>query len=156
MAEGPPTAPAFNPNTMGGMGGGQPAGAGKGLFGISDTQGLGQYDTQGFLGGKIGGMQLISSKNTGWKGHLESGLGIRTKVKMEGFEGIQHAAVDTTTDTSGGGNTGNATYDQVYGSGQVILQHGGEMRGFSPHEDLGQMAAPATPGMGKGKGGLGI
>lgn len=156
MAEGPPTAPAFNPANMGQQSGG--GGGGKGIFGINDTPGFAAYDTQGFLKGQIGGMQLISSKNTGWKGHLESGLGIRTKVKFEGLEGIQHAAVDTSDNGGGGGgNTGNATHDQIYGSAQVILQHGGEMRGFSPHQDLGQMASPPTPGMGgKGKGGLGV
>lgn len=155
MAEngGPPTAPAFNPNIQGGLN--APADPSKRLFGVlTDSGGMAQHmDTRGFHQAKMPGVILFSQKNTGWKGFLEQQLGIRTTAKFEGFEGVQGTPVDT----SGGGG-GNATYDQVYGAAQTIMVHGGELRGFNPNSDLGQMAAPATPGMGqsRGKGGVGL
>lgn len=154
MAEngGPPTAAAFNPNIQGGLN--APADPSKRFMGVlTDSAGMNQHlDTRGFHQSKMPGAVLFSQKNTGWKGFIEQQLGIRSSVKFEGFEGIQGAPVDT----SGGG--GNATYDQIYGAAQTIMVNGGELRGFSPHEDLGQMAAPSTPGMGqsRGKGGVGF
>lgn len=148
---GPPTAPAFNPNTMGGIQQGDPGQ--RSLLGIlNDSPGLSAFDTQGFGAKKL---QLFSSASSGWKSSLEKHLGFRTSVKFEGFEGVQAAPVDTSGSADsggGGGNYGNATYEQIYGAGQVILANGGQLRGFSAHEMLGEMQAPATPGMGQGKG----
>ncbi len=52
----------------------------------------------------------------------------------------------------GGGGGGGATYNEVYGSGQTIIQNGGELRGSLPEAMLtgqGAIQAPNTPSTGK-------
>lgn len=178
---GPPQA-GFNPYAVGAQPGGQPDPSAR-LLGIINDANVGtgmSLNNLGVLKGNVPG-GIASQKDRGFIGTLEKNLGIRTKVKFEGFENIGPASsasqghdaaaspmygsdmtpisapTSASDGSSGGGGGGNATYEQIYGAGMTIYQNGAVHMGFSPESILGGIEPPNTPGMGrsqeKGKGG---
>lgn len=144
----------------------QVGGAPKAAYGIfHDTQGL-LSNTQGFFAGKIGGMGMWQDKG-GLAASIEQALGIRAhKVQWVGFEGVQHAPIDTNTGAgsggdsssggSSGGNTSSATYADIYGSAERIMVYGADILGFLSHSDNATPAASPSVGKGLGKGMFGL
>lgn len=176
---GPPQA-GYNPYAVGAQPGGQPDPSVR-LLGIINDANVGTGMALNNLAPMKGNVpvSMFQDKGTGFKDKMQNGLGIRTRVKFEGFEAVGpaergshgHDAAPSpmygadmmpmeappiappsgASDGSNWGGGGNATYDQIYGAGVTIYQNGAVHMGFTPESILGGLEPPNTPGMSRSR-----
>ncbi|MCH2548219.1 MAG: hypothetical protein MK052_11515 [Alphaproteobacteria bacterium] len=161
---GPPQA-GYNPYAVGAQPGGQPDPSAR-LLGVLNDANVGTGLALNNLGPGKGNVpiSIFQDKGTGFKDKIQSGLGIRTRVKFTSELFNLMEGVDTSSNSSEGGtggSSGNATYEQVYGAAQTIYQNGAVHMGFTPEGMLGGIESPSTPGFSQSKekgrgGGFGI
>lgn len=125
----------FNPHAVGAAPGGQPNPANRLLGIVNDVQyqGTALNNLAPLKGNVPGG--VFSDKGTGWKDKMQSGLGIRTRVQMEGFE-----------------NIGPQDREGIEQAAQSMLGADIQHIGAMPESALtgaGAITPPATPGMGR-------